>query len=132
MPTFLAALEIDFSRRTASKISAPPFPRSGVPLYSSQTLASGFRFFCARNSNTYCSWVYLRKIEAFFGKGIVWIFPWERILFGSFVGLQSAIMGKDYVSWNNSFTGVTSSFFICIDDQSIVEYWMQVNSSAFT
>jgi len=39
MPTFLAALDMDRSVRMALRMSAPPFPRSGSPLNSSQTLA---------------------------------------------------------------------------------------------
>jgi hypothetical protein len=40
-------------------------------------------------------------------------------------------MGKDYFSRDYSLTGVASSLLVCVDDQPIVENWMEVDSSAF-
>jgi len=81
-------------------------------------------------SNIYCIIGVFKKNEGFLGKE--WsVLVIERNLSSSFIGLQSAIMSKYYFSCDYLLTGVASSFFVCIDDQSIVENWMEVNSSAF-
>jgi hypothetical protein len=49
MPKISAALEIEFSLSMASRISAPPLPIKGFPLYSIQALQETVCFLFANN-----------------------------------------------------------------------------------
>jgi len=40
-------------------------------------------------------------------------------------------MGKNRLSWDYSLAGMTSSFFVRVDDEPVVENWMEVDGSAF-